>query len=45
MNGQGEDGKSYTINSILTTLVNEHGLDEDCYLKLATTGKVAFLIG
>ena len=45
MNGRGGAGKSYTINTILTTLVNEHGLGEDCYLKLATTGKAACVIG
>ena len=45
MNGQGGTGKSYTIDTVLTTLVNEYGLDEDCYSKLATTGKATCLIG
>ena len=44
MNWQGGSGKSYTIDSILTTFVKGQGLDEDCYLKLATTGKAACLI-
>ena len=38
MNGQGGSGKSYTIDTILTTLVNDHGSDEDCHLELATSG-------
>ena len=45
MNGCGGAGKSYMIDSILTTLVDERVLDEDCYLKLTTTGKADYLIG
>ena len=45
MNGRGGAGKSYTIDAILTTLVNKHEFGEDCYLKLATTGKAACVIG
>ena len=45
MNGRGEAGKSYTIDTILTTLVNDHDLDDDYYLKLATTGKAACVSG
>ena len=44
MNGQGRSGKFYMIHAILTSLVNEHGVDKDCYLKLPMTGKVACLI-
>ena len=44
MNDCGGPGKSYTNDWILTTLVDEHGLDEECSLKLATTGKTACLI-
>ena len=36
--------KSFTICSILTTLVNQHHLNETCYLKVAATGKTACLI-
>ena len=45
MNGPGGAGKSYTINKTLTTLVNELHFGEGCYLKLATTGQVACVIG
>ena len=45
MNGGGGAGKSYTIDVILTILLNEYYLDGDCYLKLATASKVAYLIG
>ena len=44
MNGQGGSGKSSTIDKILTSLLNEYDLDEDCYLKLATTDKAICLI-
>ena len=37
--------KSYMIDSILATLVNDHSFGEDCYLKLTTTGKADYLIG
>ena len=33
------------IDTILTIIVNEHGVDEDCQLKLATTDKTSCLIG
>ena len=37
--------KSYMIDSILITVVNEHHFDEECFLKLSTSGKTACLIG
>ena len=45
MNGQKGAGKSYTIDIILTTLVNQYGVDGNSYLKLATTGEVTCLVG
>ena len=44
LNVQGWYGKSYTVDPLMTTLINKEGLDEDCYLKLAMTGEVACLI-
>ena len=45
MNGRWGAVKSYTIDTILTTLVKENGLDKYCYLELDMTGKAAYLIG
>ena len=39
MNWHGGAGKSYAIDTILTTLVKEYDLNEVCYLKLATVVK------
>ena len=43
-NRQGEGRKSYMIDIMLTTLVNEHNFDEEYYLKLARTSKAACLV-
>ena len=45
MNEVCESGKPYTIHAISTTLVTEKHLDKYCHLKLATSGKAAWLIG
>ena len=45
MNGPKWSGKYYTLDTILTTLVNEYDLAEDGYLKLHTAGKEGCLIG
>ena len=42
--GQGGGGKSFTINSIITTLIQQHSFDQKNYRLCATTGKAATVI-
>ena len=44
INGRGGAGKSYIIDTILTTLVTEHGWYKDCHLNLVKIGKADYLI-
>ena len=43
MNDRRRAGKPYTIDTIVTTVTNEHGWSEDIYFKLATIGKAVCL--
>ena len=43
MNDRRRAGKPQTIDTIVTTVTNEHGWSEDIYFKLATIGKAVCL--